>query len=310
MTNTFEALKSNRKSSFDKLTNELSKLNEKQTPQNERDDERFWQPEVDKAGNGYAVIRFLSAPAGEDVPFVRIWDHGFQGPGGWYIEKSLTTIGKPDPVSEHNSELWATGIEANKALVRKQKRRLSYYSNIYVVSDPNRPQNEGKVFLYKYGKKIFDKLNEAMSPEFADETAINPFDMWEGANFKLKIRNVEGYRNYDKSEFDKPAPLSKDDQKIEAVWNSCMSLQELIDPKHFKSYEDLKARLAKALGAARPQAASRDEDIDYGEEIPTTFKSMPPKAQPTFDSPKVGGGQPWDEDDEDMSYFKKLADKN
>ena len=305
MSNTFEALKNNRKNSFEKLTTELSKLNDKN--QTNREDERFWKPEVDKAGNGHAVIRFLPAPAGEDVPFIRIWDHGFQGPGGWYIEKSLTTLGKPDPVSEHNTELWATGIEANKEIVRKQKRRLQYYSNILVVSDPNRPQNEGKVFLYKYGQKIFDKLNEAMHPEFPDMEKMNPFDMWEGANFKLRIRKVNGYPNYDKSEFDSTSPISKSDEKIEVVWNNCYSLQELLDPKHFKSYDELKTRLLKAIGQGHTVQHHHDDEVDLGEEIPTTFKTMSPKQQPEWNSPKTGGHQSWDEDDDDMSYFKKLA---
>ena len=309
MSNTFEALKNNRKSSFEKLTTELSKLSEKATFQNERDDDRFWKPDVDKAGNGYAVIRFLPAPGGEDVPFVRIWDHGFQGPGGWYIEKSLTTLGKPDPVSEHNSTLWNTGIEANKELVRKQKRRLSYYSNILVVSDPKRPENEGKVFLFKYGKKIFNKLNEAMTPEFDDESPINPFDMWEGANFKLKVRKVEGYPNYDKSEFDIPAPLSKSDSSIEAIWNKCHSLQELLDPKHFKSYDELKSRLLKSLGNAPSyQQGGVSESHDDEEEVmsaPFTGKV----AKPSYESaPTKSSSSSWDDDDDDdMSYFKKLA---
>ncbi|CAB5221359.1 single-stranded DNA binding protein [uncultured Caudovirales phage] len=295
MTNTFEALKSTRKSSFDKLTSELSKINEKQTPQGSNDDDRYWKPDVDKAGNGYAVIRFLPAPQGEDVPFVRIWDHGFQGPGGWYIEKSLTTLGKADPASEHNSELWNSGIDSNKTLVRKQKRRLSYYSNIYVVSDPNRPQNEGKVFLFKYGKKIFDKLNEAMAPEFADETAINPFDLWEGANFKLKIRQVEGYRNYDKSEFDKQGPLSRDDGVMEGIWNKGYSLQELLDPKHFKSYDELKTRLVKAIGGAVSASTYHEEEAP----APVARATPAPtaKAEPA----------PWDDEDDDMAFFKNLA---
>jgi len=306
MANSFEALKNNRKSNFEKLTGELNKLNEKQTPKNEKDDERFWKPEVDKAGNGYAVIRFLPAPAGEDVPFVRIWDHGFQGPGGWYIEKSLSTFNLPDPCGEHNAQLWATGIESNKALVRKQKRRLSYYSNIYVVSDPNRPQNEGKVFIYKYGKKIFDKLNEAMHPEFADEQPLNPFDMWEGADFKLKIRKVEGYQNYDKSEFDKQGPMLKTDEAMEKVWSQAHSLQELLDKKHFKTYDELKARLAKALGAYTPPAAGHDED-EY-----VAPKAAAPKDTPTWEGPnQPTAGNPWDdEEDDDMSFFKNLAKKD
>ena len=205
MSSSFASLKKNSKSQFDKLVTEVQKLNA--PTQGSQEDNRLWKPEVDKAGNGYAIIRFLPAPDGEDKPYVRIWDHGFQGPGGWYIEKSLTTLGQKDPVSEYNSQLWNSGIEANKELVRKYKRRLSFISNIYVVKDPAHPENEGKVMLYKYGKKIWDKIELAMNPEFEDEQKINPFDFWEGANFKLKIRNVEGYRNYDKSEFE-PASSS------------------------------------------------------------------------------------------------------
>jgi hypothetical protein len=304
MATNFDALKQNRKSSFDKLTTELNKLNTNENSQGA--DDRLWTPDVDKAGNGYAVIRFLPAPAGEDVPFVRLWDHAFQGPGGWYIEKSLTTLGKQDPASEHNSKLWNSGIESNKTLVRKQKRQLKYFSNIYVVSDPTRPQNEGKVFLFRYGKKIFDKINEAMHPQFPGEAAINPFDLWEGANFKLKIRNVEGYRNYDKSEFDKAAPLLSDDDALEALWKTEYSLQEIVDPKHFKSYDELKARLEKALGNA---TISQTRSVAAEEE--EAFPS-PQRASMAKELPKAEAqGNPWDEnDDEDLSFFKKLANKD
>jgi hypothetical protein len=296
----FEAMKQNRKSNFDKLTAELNKLSQNTSQEgNRQDDERFWKPDVDKAGNGYAVIRFLPAPTGEDVPFVRIWDHGFQGPGGWYIEKSLTTLGQADPVSEYNSKLWNSGIEANKNIVRAQKRRLSYYSNIMVIKDPTRPENDGKIFLFKYGKKIFDKLNEAMHPQFADDVKINPFDFWEGANFKLKIRQVEGYRNYDKSEFDKPSVLLEDDAAMETIWKGEHSLTELVDPKHFKSYADLKAKLEKALGAstsAAATAAHHEEEDAF---------QIPQKSAPMKEAPKAAA--PWDDDDEDLSFFKKLA---
>ena len=301
MTINFEAMKQNRKSNFDKLTSELNKLNSNQVSQdNPGNDDRYWKPDVDKAGNGYAIIRFLPAPAGEDVPFVRIWDHGFQGPGGWYIEKSLTTFQKPDPVSEMNTKLWNSGIESNKEIVRKQKRRLSFYSNILVVKDPTRPENEGKVFLFKYGKKIFDKINEAMHPQFADEKAVNPFDFWDGANFKLKIRQVEGYRNYDKSEFDSSTPISSDDDQIKKIWESQHSLQELLDLKHFKSYDELKMRLEKALGNVDVSSARQSSSYDEDEAFPT-----PTKAAPAKEAPKASA--PWDEDDEDLSFFKKLA---
>ncbi len=297
----FKALKaSSGKKSLEALTSELSKVSG--DGQKSSGDDRFWTATVDKAGNGYAVIRFLPSPANEDVPFIRMFDHGFQGPGGWYIENSLTTIGKNDPVSEYNSKLWNSGIEANKDIVRKQKRRLHFVSNVYVVSDPGNPANEGKVFLFKYGKKIFDKLKEAMEPQFEDEEAMNPFDLWAGANFKLKIRQVEGYRNYDKSEFDKTGPLLKDDEKLEAIWKSEHSLQAFLSPTNFKTYEELQARLTKVLGepAAQKRAAAKVE-----EEAPWQDEDTAPKFKATH-APNYSGD---DEDsDESMKYFEGLAD--
>ena len=265
-----------------------------------KDDTRLWQPTVDKAGNGMAVIRFLPAPAvdGDDaLPWVRRFDHGFQGPGGWYIENSLTTLGQKDPVSEYNTTLWNSGIEANKEIARKQKRRLHYIANILVVSDPSNPSNEGQIKLFKFGKKIFDKITEAMNPEFADETPVNPFDMWEGANFKLKIRNVEGYRNYDKSEFaDKSALLDGDDEKLEALWKKEFSLKEFTEPSNFKSYEVLKAKLDKVLG------------FDGGSSVKTkaedaVFKKFDDEDVAVIDKKIV------EHDDEDLDYFKSLAEK-
>ena len=298
MTDTFAALKRNRTEGFANLTSEINKLN-KTAPANGPDD-RFWKPDVDKAGNGYAVIRFLPEPANEDVPFVRIWDHGFQGPGGWFIENSLTTLGQKDPVSEYNSMLWNSGIEANKDKVRKQKRRLSFISNIYVVKDPSNPQNEGKVFLYKYGKKIFDKLNEAMNPQFEDESPMNPFDLWEGADFKLKIRNVEGYRNYDKSEFDPSAPLLEDDAALEAIWKSENSLQEFINPSNFKTYEELQAKLNRVLGleGAAPTTTA---------ESPVMEEAPAPKVSAAAPAPAAPEVSVNDDDDESLEFFKKLA---
>jgi hypothetical protein len=298
----FAKLKANSgKKSLEELNSKLSKVSGNQ--ESKSGDDRFWSPTVDKAGNGYAVIRFLPAPPNEDVPFVRVFDHGFQGPGGWYIEKSLTTLGKPDPVSEYNSKLWNSGIEANKEIARKQKRRLHFVSNVYVVHDSGNPENEGKVFLFKYGKKIFDKLNEAMNPQFADEEAVNPFDLWAGANFKLKIRNVEGYRNYDKSEFDRSKPLLEDDDALEKVWKSEHSLQEFIDPKNFKSYEDLKEKLNRVLSedsflAGSPKA--ENEDLPWNETPAPKQKSAP--------APKVSDSADYeDDDDAALDYFKKLA---
>ncbi len=264
-------------------------------------DDRFWQPEVDAAGNGYAVVRFLDTPAvdGEDgLPWVQIWSHGFQGPGGWYIENSLTTLGKTDPVSEHNTVLWNSGIEANKEIARKQKRKLTYIANILVVSDAKRPQNEGKVFLFKFGKKIFDKIKEQLEPQFADETPMNPFDFWKGANFKIKIRNVEGYRNYDKSEFESPAALfNGDDAQIEKVWKSAYSLKDFLKPENFKSYDELKAKLDKVLGAGGAAGVTAKR-VDDEEAAAPVIRSAPAK--------KVTAEDVTVEDD-DMAFFEKLA---
>ena len=301
----FADLKKNRTDSFSKLNDQLQKLNQGYN----NDDGNFWKPEVDKAGNGYAVLRFLPAPGGEDMPFVRIYDHGFQGPGGWYIENSLTTLGQDDPVSEYNTQLWNSGIESNKEIVRKQKRRLSYISNVYIVSDPANPQNEGKVFLYKYGKKIFEKLNDLMNPKYPGETAVNPFDLWEGANFQLKIRNYEGYRNYDKSEFASTAPLLKDDAAMEEVWNSQHSLKELVDPKNFKPYAELKAKLYKVLGLDGSKHAPTGraaEDDSQEMNFTPKFKERSAPAMEESSSPMQSKFA--DDDDDDMSFFKNLAD--
>jgi len=300
MTSSFADLKRARKTSLETLISETNKLNSPGENQN-RDDDNFWKPTVDKAGNGYAVIRFLPAPGGEDLPWVRMFNHGFQGPGGWYIENSLTTIGKKDPVSEHNTMLWNSGIESNKDIVRKQKRRLNYIANIYVVSDPSAPENEGKVFLYKFGKKIFDKINDMMNPQFQDEQPVNPFDLWEGANFKLKIRQVEGYRNYDKSEFDRAEPLLDDDDKLESIWKSEHSLQEFLSPSNFKSYEELQAKLNRVLGLDGGQQGNR-------EGIAQTVEDVEPAPVPRA-APAPAMASASDDDDDSMSFFEQLANE-
>ena len=282
---------------LDKL---LSQVQAENAPQEKKSyvDERLWKPELDKSGTGSAVIRFLPAPDGEELPWVKVFKHAFQGPTGkWYIENSLTTIGKNDPVSEHNSALWNTGLETDKETARKQKRKLEYYSNIYVVSDPKHPENNGKVFLFRYGKKIFDKIMAAMQPEFEDETPINPFDCWEGANFKLKIRKVDGYWNYDKSEFDSVSALKDNDDALDSIWKTQYSLTEFTAPTNFKSYDELKKRLDDVLsGTVTPTAtAMMDEDVV---ETPT-FKSEPEPKIPSVD----------EDDDDTMSYFQKLANE-
>jgi len=303
----FASMKRSSTESLSKLTEELTKINNPQQGNQNGPDDRIWKPTVDKAGNGYAVIRFLPAPANEDVPFVRVWDHGFQGPTGqWYIEKSLTTISQKDPVSEYNTMLWNSGIESNKDLVRKYKRRLSFYSNILVVSDPGNPANEGKVFLYKYGKKIFDKLNDLMNPQFQDETPVNPFDLWQGANFKLKIRKVEGYRNYDKSEFDSQSALYDDDEKLESVWKSEYSIQEFVDPKQFKSYDELRTKLYRVLALGETQSTEEVASAPAPSEEAAPWSTSTPTAA-AAQAPEMNSQSADAEDDDAMAFFQKLA---
>lgn len=298
MASSFAALRKNR-NSIDRLVQESQKLNTQATTNNNKDT-RFWQATVDKAGNGFSIIRFLPESNGEDLPWVRLFSHGFQGPGGWYIENSLTTLNQKDPCGEINSKLWNNGTDTGKEQARKQKRRLQYISNIYIVKDSGNPENEGKVFLYKFGKKIFDKCNEAMQPAFEDETPINPFDFYTGAEFKLKIRKVEGYRNYDKSEFDSQSEfLDGDDDELEAVWNKQHSLQEFVAPDQFKSYAELETRLVRVLG------------LDGSVSAPKTVLAVdntvtePPVMRQASAATTVE-----DDVDESLSFFEKLADED
>jgi len=298
-----------KQSSLGSLTSKLVKEVEKMSNTSSSGDDRLWKPEMDKTGNGYAVIRFLPAPEGEELPWAKMYSHAFQGPGGWYIENSLTTLGQKDPVSEHNRELWNSGIDSDKDTVRKQKRKLSYYSNIYVVKDPANPANEGRVFLFKFGKKIFDKIMEAMQPEFEDETPINPFDFWQGSNFKLKIVKKDGYWNYDKSEFDRIAPLLDDDDALEALWKKQYSLTALTASDQFKSYEQLENRLKMVLGqksTSRPRLDEEveNEDDDRGSYTPN-FSSR--REEPVAAAP-VSSSNDEDEDDA-LSYFQRLAEE-
>ena len=296
MSTALETLKKSR-SNFDILTKQLEKTIE-QPNKKSYQDSRFWKPELDKSGNGYAVFRFLPAIEGEDMPWVKLWNHAFQGPGGqWYIENSLTTLTKKDPVSVENTRLWNTGIESDKDIARKRKRKLSYYSNIYMVSDPKHPENDGKVFLFKYGKKIFDKITEAMSPQFEDEKAINPFDFWEGSNFKIKIRKVDGFWNYDKSEFEPVSKLKASDEEIDKIWKSQHALKPFNDPSNFKSYDELKEKLNKVLTGARSTESVEDIDLPpVRNDTPNTSIKAVEKGGTSTDS------------DESLSYFSKLAE--
>ena len=297
MSSALEALKKS-KSNFDALTKKLENTIEQPEKKNKYQDDRLWKPELDKSGNGYAVIRFLPAIEGEDMPWQRVWHHAFQGPGGqWYIENSLTTLNKKDPVSEENTRLWNTGIEADKEIARKRKRKLQYYSNIFVVSDPKHPENEGKVFLFKFGKKIFDKITEAMNPAFEDEKAVNPFDFWEGANFKLKIRKVDGFWNYDKSEFEAVSPIQGDDNAIKGIWAKQYALQPFVAADNFKPYDELKEKLNRVLSGTR--SAETVEKTD-----------LPPTSNGKAKSEDVANPTSAGEDDDTLNYFSKLADED
>jgi hypothetical protein len=277
-----------KKKNIANLTAEIEKISDRNKSFS-NDNDKLWRPQLDKSSNGYAVLRFLPAPDGEDLPWVRVFDHGFKGPTGkWYIENSLTTISKADPLGEVNSALWNSGVESDKEVARKQKRRLNYYSNVYIESDPQNPENEGKVFLYRYGKKIFDKLSEAMQPEFDDETPLNPFDLWKGASFKLKIRQVEGYWNYDKSSFSEPSQFKASDDEMEDIWKQAYSLTEMVAPDKFKSYDELSKKLDDVLGRlSRPNTPKQEELVQ--------------QSLPEVEKEKVV------ESDDAMSYFEKLA---
>ena len=284
------------KSNLDGLVQELSKVAPPREKQSFADD-RFWKPELDKSGNGYAVFRFLPAVKDEDLPWARLWSHAFQGPGGWFIENSLTTLNKKDPVSEANTLLWNSGVEADKEIARKRKRKLSYIANILIINDAKHPENEGQVKLFKFGKKIFDKITEAMKPEFEDEKPINPFDFWEGANFKLKIRKLDGFWNYDKSEFEDPSKLFDDDAQADKVWKSQYSLKEFSAPTNFKSYDELKTRLDAVLSGTVTVGNVADKIDDVVETPKVDTKPATTKVS----TPVV-------EEDDTLAYFEKLAE--
>jgi len=302
------------------LANLLGAAEKENTTQDKKSyiDERLWKPELDKTGNGYAVIRFLPAVKGEDLPWAKVWNHAFQGPTGqWYIENSLTTLGQKDPVSEMNSAYWNSGVESDKEIARRQKRKLQYRSNIYVVADPKHPENEGKVFLFRYGKKIFDKIMESMQPAFEDETPVNPFDFWEGANFKLKIRKVDGYWNYDKSEFETSSALFDDDDKLEKVWKKQYALKEFTAPTNFKSYTELKTRLDTVLAGTTvvgnvEASAERMANERFGSDVSNPFEDSPDTSAvvDTKEEPAPTVEVTEDEEEDTLSYFEKLAEEN
>jgi len=294
-----------KQSKLGSLTEKLVKEVEKMNSSGSSSDERVWKLDCDKSGNGYAVIRFLPAPDGEDLPFVKVYSHAFQGPGGWLIDNCLTSINQKCPVCEHNSGLWNNGTDAGKEVARKQKRKLTYVSNIYVVKNPTNPANEGKVFLFKYGKKIFDKIQAAMQPEFEDESAINPFDFWQGADFKLKIKKVAGYWNYDSSEFTSPSALLSDDEALEALWKKEYSLAEFVSAEKFKSYEQLKTRLDTVLGKTSTRKAEV-VDESFEDEDDYRAPAVPDNLKKELNSLSSSAS---DEEDDALSYFQSLVDE-
>jgi|TARA_R110001583_G_scaffold190626_1_gene355027 hypothetical protein len=296
----FADFKKRSKNSVSELASKMEKMDEKKSYK----DDRFWKPELDKSSNGYAVIRFLPGTQKDDTPWAKYFSHGFQGPGGWYIENSLTTLGENDPVSEMNTKLWNSGIESDKDIARTRKRKTNYVSNIYIVSDTANPENEGKVFLYRYGQKIFNKIKESMHPEFEDEEAINPFDLWKGANFKLKVRKVAGYINYDKSEFASCSPVSDSDETIEAIWNKQYAVSEFVNPSNFKSYDELRDRLNKVIGDdMRSSAPNKTETV---EDV-----KVEPQYNGEFDkSAKESSSDSDNEASDALSYFEKLASED
>ena len=301
----FAELKRNR-TDLSKLV-EQAKETTGTTQTRQSDDPRFWQPTRDKAGNGYAVIRFLPGDAKAATPWIRYWDHAFKGPTGqWYIEKSLTSIGQQDPLSELNSKMWNSGIESDKGIVRQRKRNLRYVANVLIVSDPSNPENEGQVKLYRFGKKIFDKIMDSMQPQFPDETPVNPFDMWEGADFTVKIRKVEGYPNYDASSFKSPDAIPGSDEELEALYNKQYDLNEWTDPTNYKTYDELKTRLALVLGESAPRTAKQAASLELDDEIPD-FPAAAASAPASAPAPAVATAEAASEDDDTMSYFAKLA---
>mgnify|MGYP001400553011 CR=1 FL=1 len=298
---TFAQLKKSN-DNLSRLLTEVDKVNTPQKSNNSNQDERFWRPELDKSGNGYAVIRFLPESEGEELPWVRIFNHGFQGPTGkWYIENSLTTLNQKDPVAEHNSVLWNSGTEANKDIARKQKRRLSYIANVLVVSDPKHPENEGQVKLFKFGKKIFDKIMDQMKPQFEDESPINPFDPWKGTNFKLKIRKVDGFWNYDKSEFEAPTPVADNDDTIKDIWGKQYPLKPFLETSNFKSYDDLREKFNRVIAGSKNTETASEIDLP-----PTTSSPAPVKQAAVGQVNEASKSV--DDDDDTLSYFSKLAE--
>ena len=299
-------LRASRNQDFGAIASAFEKVANPQS--NSYEDDRFWKLERDKAGNATAVIRFLPRIEGDELPWVKIFSHGFKGPTGkWYIENSLTTLGQNDPVGELNTKLWNSGSDANKEIARLQKRRLHFISNILVVSDPKHPENEGKVMLFKYGKKIFDMIMNKARPTFEDEKPVNVFDLFEGANFKIRMRTVESYPNYDQSAFAESTPVAPSDEAIVTVANKQVKLGEFLEAKNFKSYEELKAKLDSVL--------SGDGQVPTAEQLTNEPLSVAePKSFPSAPPPNVGGmtitkAPEINEDDDVMSFFQKIADE-
>ena len=320
----FASLKKNRSKSFDALNAELSKVSSGKGNFKDPDEDKYWKPTRDAAGNAFAIVRFLPAPPDEDLPFVVLYDHGFKGPNGqWYIENSRTTIGEPDPVSEYNSELWNVSADDNsptRKQARDQKRRKHYIAGIQVIKDSGNPDNNGKVFLYKFGAKIYGKLNDLMNPQFEDEKPVNPFDFWGGANFRVKVTGQGRDTSYDKSEFDAPSEhLDGDDEALEALYKTQYSLKEVIAPEKFKTYDQLKTKLYRVLGLSGSTVtgnASAEDDEPEAElnmanlgmkEAKSTRRQEEDDEDESLTNLRKASAAAADDDDEDLAIFKSFA---
>ncbi len=316
-TSSFSSFKKSESENFDKLRDQLNK-----TKNGDRqNDDRFWQPDRGKDGNDYCVLRFLPAPPNEEVPYVKTLSYGFKGPGGWYIENSRGTIGEDDdPVDKMRRALYATGTEADKKIAQKYSRRTNFISNIEIIDYPKHPEMNGKQFLYRYGKKIFDKINDCYNPKFPDEPKFNPFNFWEGADFVLKVTTQDDFPNYDKSEFKTPAPhRGGGDAELEAIWKNLYSLQAFIDPSQYKPAKDLQKRLNKVLGLdtelpepekEEPKETSFKTDSSRFDkaEVPGTQEVTAAKVAATNAEHKAKDSPPWAGDaDDELDYFKNAA---
>lgn len=293
----FKDFKKNKGNFLETLNQKIKESNTTFEP-----DARYFQVTKDKAGNGVALVRFLP---GKDTPWVRYWSHSFEYNGGWYIENSRTSLKEDDPVSEYNKLLWDSGKEEYKEFVSLKpgtKRKLNYVSNIYVIEDPANPENNGKVFLYQYGAKIYDKIKALMQPSIKTLPPVNPFNPFDGANLQIIIKKVAGYPNYDDTKFIQEGSKLGNDDEIEKIYNQQYDLEDILKESNFKPYEKLKARLIKVLGKNAP--LMEEYLSNFGEVVETKKESTTPPPQKKKEEIDV----PFDTDTPiDEEFIKALA---